>query len=444
MLSTYRPAGHRTGLHRTGLLRGALGAIGALALGAAAVAGPATADDAVHDGLVSANPSNHTPDIEDGRVNGIARVGDAMIAGGTFTDVSPAGGGDSVARDGLVAFAADTGAIRPAFHPTHSGRITSVLPAGDGATVYVAGSFRTFEGETRSRVAQIDATDGSLVPGFKPPGIGAVVNDLALSGDTLYIGGAFKTVKGQPRSALAALDASTGADTGSVDLAFSNTWNGGKVNVQNLDVSPDGSRLVAIGNWRRVDGQSRPQIAVVNTAASPATVAGWATAGFTKTCAGVFDTYMRDVDIAPSGDYFVVVTTGAYAGGQKAGTLCDTASRWELRRRSAGQTPTWVNYTGGDSLTAVKITGASVYVGGHQRWMDNGFGENRAGPGAIPRAGLAALEPADGAVTDWDPGRARGYGVTAFESLSDGLWIGHDTNRLGGEVRKRVAFMPLP
>lgn len=438
MLSTAHPPTHRSVLHR-----GALGAVGALTLAAAAIAGPATADDAVHDGLVSANPSNSTPNVENGRVNGIARVGDTMIAGGTFTDVSPAGGGESVSRNGLVAFDADTGTIRPGFHPTHNGRITSVIPAGDGATVYVAGSFRTFEGETRSRVAQINVTDGSPVPRFNPPGIGAVINDVALNGDTLYIGGAFKTVKRQPRSALAALDATTGADTGSVDLAFTDTWNGGKINVQNFDVSPDGSRLVAIGNWRNVDGQSRPQIAVIDTAASPATLSGWATTGFTKTCARAFDTYMRDVDIAPSGNYFAVVTTGAYSGGQLAGTLCDTASRWELDRTSAGQNPTWVNYTGGDSLTAVKTTGAAVYVGGHQRWMNNGFGNDFAGPGAIPRAGLAALRPGDGAVTDWDPGRARGYGVTAFESLPGGLWIGHDTNRLGGELRKRIAFMPL-
>lgn len=75
-----------------------------------------------------------------------------------------------------------------------------------------------------------------------------------------------------------------------------------------------------------------------------------------------------EVGFSPDGRYFVVVTTGGYSS---EGALCDSASRWESAQRGSGLQPTWVDRTGGDTLTDVAITDAVVYVGGHQRWMNN-------------------------------------------------------------------------
>ena len=86
------------------------------------------------------------------------------------------------------------------------------------------------------------------------------------------------------------------------------------------------------------------------------------------------------------------MTTGAY----RAGSLCDAAG--------PSQQPTWVDYTGGDTLSSVAVTGTAVYVGGHQRWMNNSFAADTAGPGAVAREGIAALDPVNGLPLSWNPG----------------------------------------
>ena len=148
---------------------------------------------------------------------------------------------------------------------------------------------------------------------------------------------------------------------------------------------------------------------------------------------------MRDVDFSPDGSYFVIVTTG----GPNFGTLCDTAARWETNAQGTALQPTWVDATGGDTLSAVGVTGSVVYVGGHQRWMNNWFGRDSAGPGAVSRPGIAALDPVNGLPFSWNPGRDRGAGVFALYSTNTGLWMGHDTDRVAGELRRKIAFFPL-
>ena len=86
---------------------------------------------------------------------------------------------------------------------------------------------------------------------------------------------------------------------------------------------------------------------------------------------------MRDVEMSPDGSYFVVATTG----GPHSGTLCDTASRWETYAVGTTLTPTWIANSGGDTLWGVGITDAAVYVGGHNRWMNNPNGADSAGAG---------------------------------------------------------------
>nr|BFE85622.1 hypothetical protein GCM10020093_082230 [Planobispora longispora] len=115
----------------------------------------------------------------------------------------------------------------------------------------------------------------------------------------------------------------------------------------------------------------------------------------------------------------MVVTSGGPGGPRR---LCDSAARFETYAR--GETgPTWVNFTGGDSLYSVAVTGAAVYVGGHQRWLDNPGGSDSAGPGAVERPGIGAIHPVTGKALSWNPTRERGIGVKAFLAHRGGYWL---------------------
>ncbi|WP_133412073.1 PKD domain-containing protein [Vallicoccus soli] len=417
-------------------------AAGAAVLALAAQPVPAGAvTTPVHTGVVSADPVDSTPHVLDGAVRSIVQVGDVVVVGGSFTSVAQTRTSAPLPRSGLFAFSASTGTIVPGFDPAPDGAVQSL--DSDGTSLYVGGTFTRIAGATQRRLAKL-TLDGRLAAG-QPRVPNSRVNDVVVRGSRLYAAGAFTAVGGTPRGALAALDKDTGALLPQVDVPFSGIHNSGTTNIQRFDVAHDGSELVAVGNFSTVAGEARRQIArVALPADGPAALSPWATTRYTRPCASkAFDTYMRDVDYAPDGSYFVVTTTGAFDGGQSTGTLCDTAARWDTAPTTAGQDPAWVDYTGGDTLYGVEVTGSVVYVGGHMRWMNNPFQSNQAGPGAVAREGVAALDPVNGLPLAWNPGRTRGVGAEALHATEQGLWVGSDTDRLGGEYHGRVAFLPL-
>jgi hypothetical protein len=338
--------------------------------------------------VVSSNPADWTPHVLDGKVAAIVQVGNKMVAGGQFTQVaSAAAPTTAIPRSNIFAFDATTGAIDTAFAPVLDGQVESLAVAPDGLHVFAGGSFTRINGVAQKGLVKLRLSDGARITAFKGK-TNARVKDMAVAGGRLYIGGTFNTANGVARTAFAAVDPVTGALSNDVNLAFTGPRNG-TVNIDKFDITPDGTRLIAIGNWTYVAGLQRDQIVMLNLTTTPVSVTDWATTRYQQQCARVFDTYMRDIDISPDGSYFVVATTGAY----RAGSLCDAAARWET---GAGQQPTWVDYTGGDTLYSVAITGTAVYVGGHQRWMNNSFVGDRAGPGAVAREGIAALDPVNG------------------------------------------------
>lgn len=402
-------------------------------------AGPAQAVSRTLPQLVGEDPADNTPQVVDGSVNAIVQVGSRIVLGGTFTGVQDAGSSTTIPRRGLLAFDAASGIVDRSFDAQLDGNVESLDT--DGTSVYAAGDFRTARGVPALRVAKLSMT-GAPDPAFQA-GADRVVHEVVVRGARAYVGGAFTSLgtPAVPREGLAALDKDTGAVLPELNLPVAGTNSGGETNVGKLDVSPDGRTLILIGNFTSVGGLPRSQMAMVDLPVTgSATVSNWSTDRFGNVCAPAYNSYLRDLDIDPGGRYVVVTTSGAYG----AGALCDTISRWEVTPMPAAQ-PTWIDYTGGDTSYGVAATGPVVYVGGHFRWMNNPYGSDRAGPGAVPREGIAALDPLSGLPLSWNPGRARGYGAQALYATDQGLWVGSDTTQIGRprETRARIAFFPV-
>jgi hypothetical protein len=428
-------------------MRRTLGTFVALSLAVAALATvpapPASAVNPPQSTIVSANPVNWTPHVLDGIVNAIVPVGNQIVAGGTFTQVKEPGG-PILSRTNIFAFDAATGAINTDFAPVLDGEVLSLATDGSGSSVFVGGSFSTVNGQKYRRLVKLDLATGQRMTFAGKINTGAAVYDMTVSNGKLYVGGAFSTVNKQSRQRIAAFDLPAGTLDPNLSVTFAGKHNDGTVRVHKLDVSPDGTKLVAIGNFLTANGLDRRQIAMLNLTTTPVSVSNWQTSRFVPQCTSRFDTYMRDVDFDPTGQYFVIGTTGAWMGGPNAGVLCDTVSRWRTADTGANVQPEWVDYTGGDTTFSVAATGTAVYVGGHQRWWNNPWVADRQGPGAVSRPGIAALDPLNGLPFRWNPVRdPRGLGVQALVATDQGLWVGSDTANIGGEYHGEIAMMPI-
>jgi PKD domain/Malectin domain len=419
-------------------------------LGTLLAGSPAWAVNAQQDKVVSAVPSAATPNAVGGAVFSMAQVGTTIVMGGAFTSVQSPNRATTYNFPYVAAFDQATGQVNTAFAPGLDGTVNAVLPGPTPGTVYVGGTFNNIGGVKAKGLVLLNVSTGARVAGFATLSVNGVVNTVARSGRRLFVGGTFTAIGGQTRGGLASLSATTGA----VDSFLTSTvtvnhnWtaaNGGAkaaVGVSKIDVTPDGTRMVAIGNFKFVDGQSRDQVAMWNLGTTAALRTDWQTHRYEPACfSWAYDSYIRDVDFSPDGSYFVIAATG---GGN--GTLCDTAARFETGATGTDIQPTWVDYAGGDTVLSIAITGTAVYAGGHMRWMNNPNASDFAGGGAVPRPGIVALDPANGMPLSWNPGRnPRGAGAYSLLATAQGLYVGSDTDYIGNRkyFRGKIAFFPL-
>lgn len=448
--------GERRGLVRLVIL-GMFSAL--LAVGPAAGADPPVAQDRV----VSAVPQTNTPDVQNGVVYAVSSVGSKMFLGGSFTSVGEHGSVNVVPRSYIVAFDATTGRIDTGFNPSINGEVDAIAP-GPGNSVYVAGRFTSVNGAV-TRVDLLDATTGIRVAGWTPPVLNNITQTLTTVGGNLYIGGAFTTATTGTKTAshkgLVAVNGNTGAVLTTMNVQLTGRHGTGSrkglLGPKKLALSPNGNQMVVIGNFTdAADSTTAPpqhndQVVRLNVTSTTATVqTTWSTARFSAQCANnAFDSYIRDVQFSPDGSYFVIVATGGGTFDTNVDgtrTLCDSATRWETGGSGADVAPTWIDYTGNDTFWSVAVTGAAVYAGGHQRWVNNSTGSDSAGEGAVPRPGIVALDPINGMPLAWNAGRnPRGAGAYALYATAQGLWVGSDTSYIGSYRYRhmKIAFFPL-
>jgi hypothetical protein len=430
------------------------------ALAAAAIIGaaPAQAQLTTQQSQVpSAVPANFTPNLDGGVNYAMAQVGTTIVAGGPFTTATQHGSSTAMAVTGIAAFSQSTGALNTAFRPSLNGPVFAVLPGPAAGTVYVGGQFSTVNGVKSKGITLLNLSNGSIVTGFKPPVLNGIVYSMRMSGGHLFLTGTFTLAGAATRDGLATLNPTTGALDSYLTVALTghHNFNGsganGAVGGRAMDISPDGTKAVIVGDFKNADGVVHDQVVMLDLGATAGTVdADWNTAEFTAACAsGAFDSYVEDVSFAPSGSYFAIVATGGGGFAQNTdGTraLCDSASRWATGDTGSSVLPTWVDYTGNDSFWSVAVTGTAIYAGGHERWLNNPNGSDQAQAGAVPRPGLVALDPVSGLPLAWNPGRnPRGAGAYSLLATSQGLYVGSDTNYIGNFLYRRdeIAYFPL-
>lgn len=387
--------------------------------------------------VVSADPVDWTPHVTDGQVWAMALIGDTVVVGGSFNATTDAHRRAPVNRRHLMAFRLSDGQITD-FAPDLDGPVYALAEGPDGSLL-VGGDFTRVNGRNRRSLARLDLATGRLHRSFYAP-VDGDVRTLAVSGGALYVGGYYRSVSGVPRAGLARVDALSGRLDAGFDAGLAEAVEN-HPRAEAMSLSPDGTRLVVIGNFSRVQGLDRQQLVSLDVTGPQAVVSDWSTAFYgVDRCDARFDSYVRGIDHSPDGSYFVVVTTGHDSGPDLP---CTTAARFETAGPGE-HVPTWINHTGGHSLYAVAATGPAVYVGGHQLWQDNTYGHKTKGPGAVDRPGIAALDPVTGRALDWNPTRSRGQGVRAFLPCPQGLLVGSDTDELAREYHARVGLFPYP
>ncbi len=397
--------------------------------------------------VVSENPVDFTPNVVATTavghpiVNAISQTGSRMWAGGHFERVENSGRTQQYTRNNLVVFDANTGAVS-SIAPSFDGAVWAVKTAG--SSVYVGGDFRTVNGVTRPALVKLNATTGAVDTAFKAPFTGGRIDQIKWRSGRLIVGGS-------AGKKLLALDPATGADTGYLNLAITdpipNAW--GTVSVYDFAIDPAGTRLVATGNFQKVNGQVRTRAFMVDLGTTTGSLAPWYYSSFTKPCSTDAPrriAYLQGVDFSPDGSYFVITATGQIPKyrSEIGEMICDGAGRFETSVVHPTR-PTWINYTGGDSVWAVSITGAAVYVQGHFQWLDNPMGHaSLPGPGAVRRTGVGAINPSTGKALSWAPGKPAQQGGKDLYATSTGLWVVSDSLQFHGEYHRGIAFCPLP
>jgi hypothetical protein len=449
---------------------------GAAATAAAPVSTTGPAPDGVQlPALVSQTPVSYTPNVYEGStcgkichpastIDATVFVNGEVVVAGAFTQVcSPVAGATyaactagTVPADYIFAFNPATGAIDPSFTPVLDTGPVYALAAGPNDTVYAGGGFKTVNGVAEQGLAQFyvtpgQSTDGQLVPGFAGHADGSV-KALAYNGNALYVGGQFGNA-GKKQQAIARLNATTGAFDKKFAFTLGQAVSGKEPEVGQMSLSANGSLLVIGGTFQTVNGTSIPRIALINTGGAlgaTATLDNWSAPILTNNCSSEHD-YVEGLDLSPDGSFFVVDATGYMANGQPG--ICDAAARFDTGDTGNDVQPTWINYTGGDTLRSVAIDGNVVYIGGHQRWANNECGNNYVcESNAVLVDGVAAVDASTGlALPWWHPQTARGVGVQsltlfpagAFPGSLGGLLLGTDVGSIGGAAHQELAMFPM-
>lgn len=409
--------------------------------------------------------ATYTPSIADSTTGMIVRqlvpCGDAMYAVGKFTSIKQAKPVASILpRNNAFSFSSTTGQVS-GFNPEVNGTVNSIALSPDCSTAYLGGVFTSIGGVAVKNLAAVNTTTGAVVPTFAHSASGQV-NALLVSGSHLLVG-SYGKVNGSKHKYMSSHSLVTGKDDGYVDLGISGNYvytqqDGRKsganaTRVYNFSLSPDQTRLLAMGVFTSVGGQARRQIVMLDLGDSSVSVDPWYSSEFNQNCFFAEAFWLQDASWSVDGSTVYTASTGykpatnfdiasgvtsGFNTWEPRGGLCDAAAAFSTSLTADIPAPNhlWVNYAGCDSLYATAADSSTVYVGGHQRRLNapNDCDGNNLSSNPVEAAGMGGLRPTDGSVYTTETGgllgeyqRSRGTGADDMVVVpGQGLWIASD------------------
>jgi hypothetical protein len=375
--------------------------------------------------------------------------GARLFAGGFFTKMA------GVARSGLAALDAATGALDLAFNPAPSAGGVETMALTASGRLLLGGGFTKIGATTRNRLAAVNSTTGALDTTWAPSADG-IVHTLRLSpdGTKVFVGGAFANIGSSVRSRLALLSA-TGS--GAVDGTWKPVANG---DVSALALSADGSRLFAAGAFTKLGTSTRNHLGALATtgagatdpwdpnasmpamavASSPTTVFAGGTfaavngtaranlAAFDATTGALVPDFVANTDktvraIVPSADGAMLYVGGLFK-------KVNGVSRYRLAKLNADTGAVaagWAPKVSAE-VKALALAGTKLYFGGAFSTV-NGSTRNRA----------AAVDASSGSLSSWNPNVSNV--VWAVSASADGktIYLGGAFSTVKGSSRKNIA-----
>lgn len=380
--------------------------------------------------LGSSTPTSWDP-VPSGRVLTLATSGSTTFVGGDMTSIG------GLVRTGLAALDATTGVGDPAFRADTDNIALDLELAPDARRLYVAGSFTTVAGVSRTNIAALTLPSGTLDATFK-----AQANNTAIvakaAGGSVFVGGTFARVNNLKRGHLVKLD----GVTGTVDPTFvANTtgptgplMRGGMV--QGLAVRSDGSRVYAAGPFTAVNGAAVTGGIAVLTGTTGAKTPGQL-GGVQPKCGHVAGQWITQIYLNPA-------QTSLYGGD----TCPDNIYKWDAVNLGTSSNPTglqWLTWCNAGFQAGLEINGR-FYYGSHGGDRNAGgyCWQSPSQRTNVARQRLIEFDAASGALTSNTYTFNSAMGVWAIAALPQGLLVAGDFSQAGGSTAPRQGVALLP
>jgi hypothetical protein len=315
----------------------------------------------------------------DGIVNAIAKKGDTLFLGGTFSRVYDAD--SSIQYGGVVQLSDKT--IRGSEHQPN-GIVTIAIPDGEGG-YYIAGAFTLVGDSSRAGIAHIDSM-GKVSPKLRDISINGQINALAFQNDTLVLGGSFTNFGTSGRNNLAAVNTNTG-----VILNWTPAPNG-SINA----ITIVNGNIYVGGAFSFMGSLLRNSAAALNFISNTAT--GW------------------NPDINGAVNAIAYKDNTVYIGGAFTYASSFIRNRIAAIDATTGAVSSW-NPNADGIVKAFALSDSTLFVGGQFSTI-----------GGYSRV-IAELNLVTGVATAWHPTSV--YNINAISIVNNAVFVGCDYNSFG-------------